>query len=1254
MMNKRSPQSGNIFLVLFAATAAIGILGFTVTNFVKGPMASAVKLTRTNTAMTQMAIAAQTAVVAANSVSNGDCDGDSFIEPLEWRLASSLPAPTGGGLIPSLAVNNTIDPWGNNYGYCVWDDGTTTLNAACQQTTSGTNMRLAGSNSKLYPVVAVISSGPDKTFQTTCRSFATADVNSNGVLGDSGDLDLVGKTAGSDDIIFTYTYEEASTASGGLWTLKSTDATTAKVNKNVEANDATFSGTGTFTAVGVKTSPQDCSSYSSLYYNDPLSNHCYYKSSSTSGWAAAQTSCQANSAYLAVITSSSENTMITSNMSLGGAAYWIGATDSASEGVWTWQGGEQNGIQFWSGNSAGSVVNSLYNNWQSAKPLTDATKNCVTLTTTANTWQDADCATVNRFICEKSPPDAPLQLNSGLRPPTPTQMPNCNASNTGSLRRNVSSTLLEMCDGTSWLPMGSASVIDNLTDGIGNYVKGNLFLGANASGTVIGNETNSGDGYSAGNTALGTGAILTALTSGIGNTAFGTDVLSANVSGNYNTAVGNSVMVTGTNPSANTAAGKSACQAATASASYNVCLGASSLIATSTASTAAGYGALHGNSGNLHNTAAGSNTMYSTTTGTDNTALGLNAMYQNISGNQNTTLGYYGGFSLTGIGATAIGAHALQNAKIPATAIGSYAMYTDSLVAGQQNTAIGFGSLYNENGATANTSIGYQSSYSVVSGSYNTVVGYQAGQGLAAGATSNVMIGVQASKTTTSNSSVGLGSKALYANTGGSTVGIGYQTVYNNTQTGTTGVGYQALNNDTIGANDTAIGFQALFKNTSGNSNTAIGHQTLYQSLTGNHNTAVGYQALTNTTADYNTAVGYKSLLTNTTGTNNAALGYMALKVNVSGSYNTAFGWNTLQANTNDNNTGAGYLSLYTNTAGTNNTGLGAWSLYGNTTGSSNVALGFQAAYNLTTASNVTAVGMQALFTLSAASTNTQSTAFGAQAAYQATDNITGFGYKVLSRNTTGISSVAGGYASADFLTSGDQNITFGAFSMYRASTGIGTTAVGYRTVSLSTNAGSYNTAAGALSLLNTANTGNSNVAFGYNSLPNNNAGSGNVAVGYKAAPAASGITNSISIGANASATATNTVMIGDTNITSITGQVAFAATSDKRVKKDIKPSDLGLEFILGLKPVSYRLIDGNGRLDYGFLAQDIEKDLNGRVTNMVTRLNDQRGTYQLRSADLEAPMVKAIQERQKIIDGLKAQIEELKKPVCADAGGAR
>ena len=231
---RSTTESGNIFFAIFGAVALLGILAAGTMTFIKGPLATSVKLNRQNVAENQMMIGAQVAVMSAASGANsGDCDNDAYVEPLEWRDAGSLPHPVGGGLVPMSVGIAKKDPWGTEYGYCGWDHGPQINGAgSCG---GATQKRLSGGLTNAVPVVAIISAGPDKIFTTTCRTFAAADVNTDGDLLDATDLTLVSKAAlTDDDVIFTYTYQEATAASGGLWTLKSGDSGTAVINKDIE------------------------------------------------------------------------------------------------------------------------------------------------------------------------------------------------------------------------------------------------------------------------------------------------------------------------------------------------------------------------------------------------------------------------------------------------------------------------------------------------------------------------------------------------------------------------------------------------------------------------------------------------------------------------------------------------------------------------------------------------------------------------------------------------------------------------------------------------------------------------------------------------------------------------------------------------------------------------------------------------------------------------------------------------------------
>ncbi len=86
------------------------------------------------------------------------------------------------------------------------------------------------------------------------------------------------------------------------------------------------------------------------------------------------------------------------------------------------------------------------------------------------------------------------------------------------------------------------------------------------------------------------------------------------------------------------------------------------------------------------------------------------------------------------------------------------------------------------------------------------------------------------------------------------------------------------------------------------------------------------------------------------------------------------------------------------------------------------------------------------------------------------------------------------------------------------------------------------------------------------------------------------------------------------------------------------------MAFIKQLNPVSYtRNNDINQKTEYGFIAQELEASLNqAGVTQNGIISKDDAGMYGVRYNDLLAPMVKAIQEQQKMIEELKAKVELL------------
>lgn len=225
-------EKGSIFTALLGGVALVGILGATAFNTLSGPVATMSRVTNKTMADNQMiAVSKITIMDATNQTAGGDCDADGLIEPAEWRDGGS--PPTGGGLVPLSLGAPTVDPWQTELGYCVWDVGTVTANAACDiDADTETDDRLDGADdpttgaTELRTVMAIISAGPDRIFNTVCKDYATAVTDTTGVL-----------VEGGDDIVHSYSYVEAGSATSSIWDIKASDSTTAEIGKNVEIKD---------------------------------------------------------------------------------------------------------------------------------------------------------------------------------------------------------------------------------------------------------------------------------------------------------------------------------------------------------------------------------------------------------------------------------------------------------------------------------------------------------------------------------------------------------------------------------------------------------------------------------------------------------------------------------------------------------------------------------------------------------------------------------------------------------------------------------------------------------------------------------------------------------------------------------------------------------------------------------------------------------------------------------------------------------
>ena len=309
---------------------------------------------------------------------------------------------------------------------------------------------------------------------------------------------------------------------------------------------------------------------------------------------------------------------------------------------------------------------------------------------------------------------------------------------------------------------------------------------------------------------------------------------------------------------------------------------------------------------------------------------------------------------------------------------------------------------------------------------------------------------------------------------------------------------------------------------------------------------------------------------------------------------------------------------------GNENTAIGAAALIANSSYAVwNTALGYSALYSQSYAngdssyeSANTAVGFRSLMV---------NQPDGGNLGLNGTEN-TSVGALSLTSNTTGYNNTAVGYQSLAANTTASANTAVGENALTAVTAGFDNTAIGWK--------------AGARGGDSITGYAGSTVAF-----VNTIAGSYNTFVGVAGSTAE--VSNCTAVGMDAYCDATNQVRLGNFFVGSIGGKVGWSALSDARAKESIRDLDLGLGFVLALRPVSFRYKGGNGRTDMGFVAQDVEALL-GDGYNALGIGGDQDRTLSLRYTDLMAPMVKAIQEQQARIEAQQATIESRDARIAA------
>lgn len=163
----RRQQQGSILTLVLLGILAVGVLA----TLAYGSYYQIARGTQdTVNRVNSSALLTQAAYTLATEARDTDADG--MAEP----PAGLIPLPDGGWEVPATSGAPRTDAWGSPLRYCPWDNSS--LNGA---TTTSTG-RLPG----VYPALptsvqfALVSAGPDKTFNTSCEQAKT------GALGDDG------------------------------------------------------------------------------------------------------------------------------------------------------------------------------------------------------------------------------------------------------------------------------------------------------------------------------------------------------------------------------------------------------------------------------------------------------------------------------------------------------------------------------------------------------------------------------------------------------------------------------------------------------------------------------------------------------------------------------------------------------------------------------------------------------------------------------------------------------------------------------------------------------------------------------------------------------------------------------------------------------------------------------------------------------------------------------------------------------------
>jgi hypothetical protein len=476
--------------------------------------------------------------------------------------------------------------------------------------------------------------------------------------------------------------------------------------------------------------------------------------------------------------------------------------------------------------------------------------------------------------------------------------------------------------------------------------------------------------------------------------------------------------------------------------------------------------------------------------------------------------------------------------------------------------------------------------------------------GFLASAANDDNVGFFADLTATSGTSRGFETSSFDAHTGDYFIARKYTLGVNSTV-------FKVANNGDTTANSIITTTEQINGLTigkgSGNlaTNTVVGNSALSANVTGTQITAIGNLALNSNMANNNTAVGFKAMLTNTTGNTNTSVGSESLQTSLSGNENSAFG----------------YRTLYLATSANKNNAFGKTALGNILTGSQNIGIGVNAGL-------LTASGNQN-------TTSDFSIYIGNDTKPSLDDNQNEI---VIGYNASGLGSNTVVLGNGSILT-----------TILRGQTLIGTTTVGAPTYGSTpqlvvanpfSNVGgvidirNLNTSIVADSLLGRIQfTGKSDALVGFTSAAIEVISTGSMGIGNNGGGALKFMTSPGTFPTNPiermRVTQNGTVQPGTDNSYSlgasgIRWSSVWAAngtiqTSDEREKKNIVDSDLGLDFVSKLRPVSFKWKVGKNEVTNEL--DGLDEDGNPKTKIVVTPIKGKRTHYGLIAQEVEAAL---------------------------------